>query len=83
MPFLPEGKKIEKVKKLVANLPDKTEYVILTRNVKQALNHELVLEKLHRIIKFKQKGWFKSYIDMNTDLRKKKTKNDFEKDFDE
>ena len=74
MPFLPEGKKIEKVKKLVANLPDKTEYVILTRNVKQALNHELVLEKLHRIIKFKQKGWFKSYIDMNTDLRKKKQK---------
>ena len=28
LPFLPEGMKIEKVEKLVANLHDKTEYVI-------------------------------------------------------
>ena len=33
---------IEKVKKLVANLHDKTEYVIHIRNLKQALNHGLV-----------------------------------------
>ena len=37
--------KNEKVKKLVANLHDKTEYVIYTRNLKQALNHGLVLKK--------------------------------------
>ena len=72
--------KIEKVEKLVANLHDKTEYVILIGNLKQALNHGLVLKKVHRIIKYKQKAWLKSYIDMNTDLRKK-TKNDFKKDF--
>ena len=77
--FLPERMKIEKVEKLVANLHDKTEYVIHIRSLKHALNHELVLKKLHRIVKFKQKFWLKSYIDMNTDLRKK-TKNDFEKD---
>ena len=70
--------KIEKIEKLVANLHDKTEYVIHIRNLKQALNHELVLKKVHRIIKFKQKAWLKSYIDTNTDLRKK-AKNDFEK----
>ena len=72
--------KIEKVEKLVANLHDKTEYVIHIRNLKQALNHGLVLKKINRIIKFKQKDWLKSCIDMNTDLRKK-AKSDFEKDF--
>ena len=71
--------KIEKVEKLVANLHDKTEYVIHIRNLKQALNHGLVLKKVHRVIKFNQNAWLKPYIDMNTDLRKK-AKNDFEKD---
>ena len=72
--------KIEKVEKLVTNLHDKTEYVIHIRNLKQALNHGLVLKKVHRVIKFNQNAWLKPYIDMNTDLRKK-TKNDFERDF--
>ena len=65
--------KIEKVKKLVANLCDKTEYVIQTRNLKQALNHGLVLKKLHRIIKFKQKAWLKSYFNMNRSKKNPKT----------
>ena len=34
--------KIEKVEKLVANLHDKTEYIIHIRNLKQTLNHGLV-----------------------------------------
>ena len=37
--------KIEKVKKLVANLHYKTEYVIHIRNIKQVLNHGLVFKK--------------------------------------
>ena len=72
--------KIERVEKLVINLHDKTEYVIYVRNLKQALNHELVLETVHRVIKFNENAWLKEYIDMNTDLRKE-TKNDFEKEF--
>ena len=68
--------KIGKVEKLVANLHDKIEYVIPIRNLKEALNNGLVLEKVHRIIKFKQKARVKRYTDINTDLRKK-AKNTF------
>ena len=67
--------KIKKVEKLVANLQDKTEHVMNIRNLKQALNHGLVLKQLHRIIiKFNQNAWLKPYFDMNTDLRKKSEK---------
>ena len=72
--------KIKKVEKLVANLHDKTEYVIHIRNLKQALNHELVLKKVHKVIRFNQNDWVKTYIDMNTELRNKE-KNDFKKEF--
>ena len=78
--FLPERMKIEEVEKLANNLHDKTEYVIHIRNLKQALNHGLVLKKVHRVIKFNQNAWLKPYIDMNTKLRQK-AKNNFEKDF--
>ena len=76
LPFLPERIKIEKVEKLVANLHDKTEYITHIRNLKQALIHGLVLEKVHKVINFNQNSWLKPYIDMNTDLRKK-AKNKF------
>ena len=75
--FLSERMKIRKVEKLVANLHDKTEYIIHIKNLKQVFNHELVLKKFHKVIKFNQNAWLKPYIDMNTDLIKK-TKNDFE-----
>ena len=59
---------------------DKKECGIHITNLKQALNHGLVLTKEHRVIKFNQKAWSKPYIDMNTELRKK-IMNDSEKDF--
>ena len=64
----------------IHNLHDKKEYVIHIRNLKQTLNHVLVLKKVHGVMKFNQKVWLKPYIDRNTELRKK-AKNDFEKDF--
>ena len=63
--------KIEKVENLVTTLHDKTEYVLHIRNLKQALNHELVLKRLYKVMKYKQKASLKSYIDINTVLRKK------------
>ena len=80
LPFSPERMKIDKVEKLAANLHDKTEYIIHIRNLKQALNHRLILKKVHRVIKFNQQAWLKPNIDMNTKLRQK-AKNNFEKDF--
>ena len=38
------------------------------------------MKKVHRVIKFNKNAWQQPYIDMNTGLRKK-TKNDFKKDF--
>ena len=64
--------KIEKVKKVVTNLHDKTENIIHIRNLQQALN----LKKVHRVIKFNQKAWLKPYVDMNTKLRQT-AKNNF------
>ena len=43
--------KLEKVEKLLTNLHDKTEYVIHIRNSKQALNHGLILKKVHKVHK--------------------------------
>ena len=43
--------------------------------MKQAIDHGLILEKIHRCIRFKQSPWMKEYIDFNTRLRTA-TKND-------
>ena len=64
--FLSEMMKIEKVEKLLANLH---EHVIFIKNLKQALNHGLILRKVQRVIKFNQRDWLKPYIKMNTELR--------------
>ena len=61
--------KIEKVEELVANLHDRAKYFLYIRNLKQVLNHKLVLKKIHRVVKFRQKAWLKSYTDMNTKLK--------------
>ena len=66
-PILPQRMKIEKVEKLVANLHVKSEYIINIRNLKQALNHGLVvIKKVQNVIKFNQKALLKQYIHLNT-----------------
>ena len=80
MPFLSERMKIGKTQKIVCNLRDKKKYLVHISILKQALNHGLKLNKVHRVIEFNQEAWLKKYINMNTEL-KKKVSNDFEKDF--
>ena len=53
-------------------------YVVHIKSSNQAVNHRLIIKKVHRVIQFNQKAWLKPYIDMNTKLRKE-AKNDFEK----
>ena len=62
--------KIENVEKFVPNMHNEKDYVVPIRNLKQALNHGLVLTKVNRAIKFNREAWFKPYIDMNTELQK-------------
>ena len=47
--------KMGKVEKPVANLHDKTEYVIHIKNLKQGLNRGLYLKNFHGIVKFRKK----------------------------
>ena len=63
--------KFKKCNKLVCNLYNKKEYVVHIRALKQALNHGLILKKVHRVIQFNQGAWLKPYVEMNTKLRKK------------
>ena len=80
LPFLPEKMKLGKVEKLVCNLYNKCRYPIHIKTLKQALEHGLILKKVHRVIVFKQSAWFKPHMEFNTRLRTA-AKNDFEKDF--
>ena len=66
--------KIEKFEKLVANLRDKTEYVMHIRNWKQALNHRLIQRKVHKMITFNRNDWLKPHTDVNIDLSAKSKK---------
>ena len=48
--------KINKCSKLVCNLYDKENYVVLIRALKQALTHGLKLKKVHNVIQFYQEA---------------------------
>ena len=70
--------KVGNCTKLVCNLQEN--YPVHIPALKQPLNHGLKLSKVHSVIEFNQEAWLKTYIDMNTELRKH-AENDFKKDF--
>ena len=62
--------KVGDVKKLIPNLGDKTNYVVNYRNLQLYLLQGMKLTKIHKVPKFEQSDWIKSYIDFNTEKRK-------------
>lgn len=54
--------------------------MVYNQALKQTWKHELILKKVHRVIKFEQSAWLKAFIDLNARWRTQAT-NKFEKDF--
>ena len=72
------GIKVGDVEKLVPNLDSKTNYVLHYRNLQLYFSLGIKLNKIHRVLKFKQCDWMKKYIDFNTEKRTNAA-NSFEK----
>ena len=84
-PFCPEKRGIPGITsndKLLLTFFDKENYIIHYHMLKLALEHGLVLKKIHRVLQFRQSAWLEPYIKLNTTLRANADdKNKFEKDF--
>lgn len=82
LPFCPENKLTpnSKIKKLIADVTPKRNYVIHLRMLQECLNNGIELKKIHKILSFNQSCWLKKYISLNTDMRSKST-SEFEKNF--
>lgn len=82
LPFLPDHTIPPggKIKKLLATLYDKEKYVIHYRMLQACINHGIKLLKIHRVIKFEQSPWMRTYIELNTKLRTT-AKTSFQTDF--
>ena len=59
LPFLSKIMNINKCSKLVCSFYDKNYFDVHIRSLKQALDHGLILKKIHRVIQFNQKAWLK------------------------
>ena len=72
--------KVGDVKKLIQNLGSKTNYVLHYRNLQLHLSLGIKVNKIHKVLKFKQPEWMKKYINFNTEKRTNHA-NSFEKVF--
>lgn len=72
--------KLNSVKKLIPNFYDKKNYVVTAQSLKLYLSLGLKIEKVHKILSYRQEDILGSYITKNTEYRSK-TKSSFEKDF--
>ena len=74
------GVKVGDVAKLIPNLRDKSCYVLHYRTLQLYLSLGMVVTRIHRVMKFKQSDWLKSFIMFNT-AKRINAANEFEKAF--
>jgi len=67
--FLTETKKHVSDKKLIQNLNHKHNYVTHFANFKLYIRLGMKLTGIHRVLRFEQSLWIKSYIDFNTEKK--------------
>ena len=72
--------KVGDVAKLIPNLKDKSCYVLHYRTLQLYVSLGIVVEKIHRAMKFKQNDWLKSFFMFNT-AKRMNAANEFEKAF--
>ena len=58
-----------KSKKLIADLLPKRNYILHYRMLQFVLRHGFVLEKVHRVMRFKQRPWMASYVNDHAEKR--------------
>ncbi|XP_060848275.1 uncharacterized protein LOC132927701 [Rhopalosiphum padi] len=82
IPFLPHASipSGSTVRKLMATFERKVHYVVHYSNLKQAIANGLIVDKVHRVLEFRQSPWLAPYIALNTEMRKRAT-NEFEEKF--
>jgi len=79
-PLAPERLKLKGSEKLCGTFNDKKDYIVDIRNLRFYLEHGMKLTKVSRVIEYRQSNWLKSWIDKNTEYRKKAS-NEFERDY--
>lgn len=73
LPFLTERIETKSSMKLMATLKNKDKYVAHGMILKQAIENGLKINKIHRILRFKQEAWMAKYIELNNEARKAAT----------
>ena len=72
--------KVGDVAKLIPNLRDKSCYVLHYRTLQLYVSLGMVVKRVHRVLKFKQSDWLKSFVMFNT-AKRINAANEFQKAF--
>ena len=67
--------------KLIADLEPKKNYIVHYRLLQKYKELGMVIDAVHRVVRFRQAPWMKDYIDYNTLQRAQSDATDFEKEF--